>query len=165
MLKVNVGESAVISFTFCWIWADGPGADSAREFLSRWEECINKPEPDGTDQLKEALVSVTEMYVDGTQRIEDPDRELVDGLLEAIQKDCAEHHMAQNYTLHTGHFRQKEADEYGNISSTQSIYIYIGGERYGWSVEIFPDSTHTVRYLQENDLLCYDVLQNNLHYN
>lgn len=150
----------------CWIWADGPGADDAREFLSRWDECINRTEPDGTRQLAEALATLTEMYVDGyPQRIENPERTLAEGLVEAIQKDCAEHNMAQNYTLHTGYFHHKEPDEYGNQYNTRSLYIYIGGKDYGWSVEIYPDSRHTVQYLQENDLFCFDIMENNLHYN
>lgn len=152
----------------CWVWADGESADYARDMLSRWDECINRPSEDGIDHLAEILEELNQIYIGGSALpvyIKDPDKAFVEGLLEAIRKDCAEHNMAQNYTLHTGYFQEKAADEYGNKYKTHSIYVNFDGVRYGWSIEIFPDSSHTVKYLQDNDLLHYDIFENNLHFN
>lgn len=150
----------------CWNWADGESADAAREFMSRWEECINNNYNNGIDRLSIILENPLGLYVDGVEEeIRFPDKELVEGLIEAIQKDCAEHTMAQNYTLHTGYFQDKNPDELNNRYPTHSLYISIGGYEYGWSVEIFPDSRHSVKYLQDHDLLNYNIIENNLHYN
>ena len=150
----------------CWIWADGEGADAAREFMSSWEDCISSPYSDGVYRLPQILDDLQDLYVEGMQEnILFPDRALVEGLLEAIRKDCDEHTMAQNYTLHTGYFQEKEPDMYGNYYPTHCLYISIGSRELGWSVEVYPDSRHTVQYLQENGLLFHDIFENNLHTN
>ena len=150
----------------CWIWADGEGADAAREFMSSWEDCIQSPYSDNENRIPQILDDLRDLYVEGMhESILKPDRALVEGLLEAIQKDCAEYNMAQNYTLHTGYFQSKDPDEYGNYHPTHSIYISIGSREYGWSVEVYPDSRHTMQYLQEHGMLYCDIFENNLHYN
>ena len=150
------------------LWADGASGDTARELLSRWE-VVNgrKNSGDGVDRLQMVMLDLREFYVDGMEGgyVHDPDRALVEGLLEAIRKDCAESHMAQNYYLHNGYFEAKAADEWGNKQKISAIYISIGSERHGWNVEVYPDSVHTIRYLQEHDLLFYDLREENLHYN
>jgi len=150
------------------LWADGPSGDTARELLSRWE-VVNRRNNYGEDidRLQMTLDELQEFYVDGMPGgyIRNPDRALVDGLLEAIQADCAENHMAQNYYLHNGYFESKAEDERGNKQKTSTIYISLSGERYGWNIEIYPDCTHTIRYLQEHDMLFYDLREENLHYN
>ena len=149
------------------LWADGPSGDTARELLSRWE-VVNGRNNYGEhiDRLQLALEELQEFYVDGMANYQrNPDRELVEGLLDAIRADCLENNMAQNYYLHTGHFVAKEADEWGNTHKTSAIYISITGRRSGWNVEVYPDCVHTIRYLREHDLLAYDLVEGNLHYN
>ena len=149
----------------CWIWADGPGADAARDFMSRWDSCINK-QGEQSNHLSIVLATLDEVYIDGlNEPIRHPNITFVEGLLDAIEKDCLEHTMAQNYTLHSGYFQSKTANEYGEKYKNHSIYIFLNGKEFGWSVEIYPDSRHTVSYLQEHGLLQYDIVRRNLHYN
>lgn len=149
------------------VWADGESGDTARELLSRWEIVNRRNNFSGQeDRLQLVMSELQEFFVDGMEQfIRDPDRALVEGLLEAIEKDCAENHMAQNYYLHTGYFEAKKADDRGNKYTSSAIYVSISGEHYGWSLEIYPDSVHSIRYLQEHDLLYYDLREGNLHYN
>lgn len=143
------------------LWSDGPGADAAREYLSSWEGCLLRE----NDHLDQILRDVTRLAVDGMEDIKDPDPELVYGLIEAIKRDCEAHTMAPNAYLHTGYFERADEEWETGIRKDRSIGIYISDDEYGWWIDIFPDSANTVKYLQDNGLLAYEIVEQNLHYN
>ena len=146
------------------LWSDGPGGDYARECFSAWEVCIRAGNYE-EDQLQRTMKDLYAVEVDGTDRIYEPDPELVTGLLEAMRLDAQENTMAQNSMLHTGHFISKAPDELGHFFRRREITVYLSSESSGWYIDVFPDSEHTLRYLQDRGLLAYTLEEANLHYN
>lgn len=147
------------------LWSDGESGDTARECLSDWDKVVNKRYWDKENVVENILADLRTIEVDGFERTEEPDRQFAEGLIEAIKLDCAQHNMAQDVYLHTGHFISKEVNDRGEHYKRSSISIYLNSNSRGWYIEIFPDSENTIKYLQSHDLLAYDISHNNLHYN
>lgn len=139
------------------IWSDGEGGDIAKSIMSRWEFVRQRYwSGNELDRLALALStlksinydeSLSPAHVETHQTLED-----AQSLLEAIQADCAAGLMAQDSWLHTGNFRYEDSEN-DRTYYRSSIYIYIRGEDYGWNVEVYPDSTNTIRWLQSRGLL------------
>lgn len=152
------------------VWTDGEAGDICREKLSRWEVVrdtywYDRNDPEFSSLLDKVLsqfsginfpyasVVVNDKY----QSIED-----AYSLLEAIQADCEANRMAQDRRLHNGFFRMEDSSYKEGYSDRSAYYIYIEGEHYSWSIEIFADCTNTVRWLQERDLLRAEVFTENI---
>lgn len=152
------------------IWSDGEAGDITRSILSRWEFVKNSHYGVENDRLALSLstlrginydesvpygTGVTEQY----QTLED-----AKSLLEAIRLDCEAGTMAQDSWLHYGHFYYEDDDYEGGFYTRNAIYIYIDGEQYGWTVEVYPDSENTIRWLRERGLLQAELRSGNVVY-
>lgn len=150
------------------IWADGQAGDDAREILSRWE-IVNDDwvyvngNPTEQRVLDLVLQNPEALYIESISgSIEKPDREMLEGLIAAIQADCEAGNMAQGSTLHTGHFRRENPDAVGGYYYRNYIQVNITGNNYGWYLNIYADCEHTLNWLREQNLLTYDVYETNL---
>ena len=156
------------------VWSDQQEGDILREIFSRWElvknQYWNNPEVDRLATVLNTLKSIDygQNYVDVVSMSESfsqyQTREDALSLLEAIQADCADHRMAQDRWLHNGHFRYPDAEAERGFYTQDCIYIYLQGENYGWSVEVYADSVHTLQWLQSRGLLTPEVRPENMRY-
>ena len=63
--------------------------------------------------------------------------------------------MAQNDAYHDGVFAISRTDD--DPYETRSIYITLSSKNYSWSVNVYPDSENTIRWMRDNGLLAEDV--------
>lgn len=153
------------------LWSDGQAGDDARDILSRWEY-IN----DDTDTIytngKEQRISILDdvlntldyLYVEGIDRNETLTRTQAEELIAAIRADCEAGNMAQMAYLHRGHFRNPNPEKEDGYSYHPSLHLCLNGERYGWSLDLYPECENTIRWLREQDLLPHLIFENNLCY-
>lgn len=148
------------------LWADGESGDTARELMSSWERCISL-DYEGKYLLGEILRNPTYLYVEGNDTaMKNPDPALVEGLVAAIRQDCGEYTMAQHSYLHHGYFERTASEIEGDGYKTKDLYIGIDGNNgeQHWYVNIFPDSTHTLEYLRQHNLLNWEVRTEDIYY-
>lgn len=162
-ITYTLKSGKTVKRSYC-LWSDGESADAAREYLSDWENVINKRYYDERS-VESILADLRVMEIDGLERMENPDRELVEGLVEAMRLDAEEHNMAQDVHLHSGYFIDRTPNGRGELPKRSAVSIYLDSTSSGFYIEIYPDSENTVRYLQEHGLLNYDMAEGNLHYN
>ena len=138
------------------IWVDNPAGQELKSILSRWDavndQTMNYPSKEKV--LPVVLGTYTGMYSSTMSQKECPEelknRAAADSLLLAIQADCAEGNMAQDPRFHSGVFSIPDGlDGY----ERESLYVGLEGEEYGWSVEVYPECRHTIRWMQENGLM------------
>ena len=149
------------------IWASFEEGEIIKEYASRWEVIFDysrqgyQEEPD--------FSRIYDFTVDG-QRVptELMTAEAVQELLSAIKADCAERTMTQDTYYHTGRFKIPAAEDmdvefYYNSSLYVDITTYTGPQKdlTGIYFRIFPDSANTVRWLQDNGLLTYEIVEGN----
>ena len=155
------------------IWSESEAGDIAREYLSRWDSImgLHSYSYDERDVLEKAITTVERIYIDGIGDIsaELVTQEFARGLIAAIQADCEERTMTQDYRFHSGSFRlseeyQKENTDYGFFTNAPEVWIAIHGKEESWSINIFADSEHSLNFLKEHNLLRYDVMENNFFY-
>ena len=116
------------------------------------------------NRLDYILRDLKSIYVDYMKDEQQVDLTQVHSLIAAIQADCAEGHMAQNDYYHTGYFRV--ADEYmeKGYYDVPSIGISISGEDNSWWISIYGDSRHTIKWLEDQNLLVPEVRIGNIRY-
>ncbi|MDD5882856.1 MAG: hypothetical protein PUD70_02095 [Firmicutes bacterium] len=144
------------------VWVDSAAGEIPNKLLSRWDAVnsdtveINGKE---VEVLPLVLDSVERMYcslTDGKLPEELQTRAAAESLLHAIKADCAAGTMAQNEAYHEGVFvipPQSDGDTY----ETRSIYITLSSKNYSWSVNVYPDSENTIRWMRDNGLLSENV--------
>lgn len=149
-------------------WVDGEAGDIVRELTSRWE-VVNSQTYKIKGQEFKALDLTMENFRSfgfyGSNKVEKSkltDIDIAWGLIEAIQKDCAEGTMCQENTFHTGYFRiEDETAEEGYVNRT-NLWVDFYGERYNWWVVVYPECRNTIAYLQGLGLLDCEVLHERL---
>ena len=154
------------------IWMDNEYVSSeagriANDYLTQWDTVNGRTVlVDGVEynRLDYILRDLKSIYVDYMKDEQQVDLAQVHSLIAAIQADCAEGHMAQNDYYHTGYFRV--ADEYmeKGYYDVPSIGISISGEDNSWWISIYGDSRHTIKWLEDQDLLVPEVRTGNIHY-
>lgn len=142
------------------VWADSPAGQELKSILSRWDAVNDRTldYPSKEKALPVVLGTYTGMYSSTISQKECPEelknRAAADSLLLAIQADCAEGNMAQDPRFHSGVFSIPDGlDGY----ESESLYVGLVGEEYGWSVEVYPECAHTIRWMQENGLMREDT--------
>ena len=150
------------------VWADGETGDICRELLSRWDYLGNNywyaSLPDHQTLLDKVLSDFTGLYFSyATDAQQKQYQTLADvySLLEALQADAEAGLLAQDRWLHYGTFRMEDADYEDGYADRSTYYVYIESPSYSWSVDIYPDSVNTVRWLQERGLLDAEILPGN----
>ena len=161
------------------IWTDTEYVESeagriSESYLTQWDTVNSRTVTiDGVEHKRLDLIlkNVEGIHVD---YMENSDRNLdelakelaedADSLIAAIKADCAAGNMAQNYIYHSGSFRiENEYSEtgYNNLSE---IGISISGEKYSWWVSVYPDSAHTLRWLENHGVLMAEITDQDLRW-
>ena len=153
------------------IWMDNQHVSSeagriAREYLSSWDTINSRTiEVDGVEykRLDYVLQNVKTIYVDFMEDPQNITTQEIRGFVAALQADCAENNMAQSEYYHTGFFRMPDDYAEAGYYDVGTLGISIGGEKYSWWVSIYPDSRHTIAWLQANGLLNGEVHTENIY--
>ena len=156
------------------IWVDSDYVQSeagriAESYLTRWETINDRTvKVNGVEynRLDLALQDLKGIYVDYMED-QDLQRKLATesnarSLIAAIQADCADGNMAQNYMYHTGSFRWEDAYAEDGYQNFPELGISISGDKYTWWVSVFPDSVNTLRWLESRGVLPVEVRSNNI---
>ena len=157
------------------IWVDNEYVQSeagriAESYLTRWETVNDRTVTiDGVkyNRLDLILENPKGVYVDYMEPggYEEELARDVRGLITAIQTDCAEGTMAQNYMYHSGSFRIADEYEETGYRMMPEIGISISGEKYSWWVSVYPDSVHTLAWLESHGALNVEICpEENVHY-
>jgi hypothetical protein len=172
-LTYEMENGKLIKRRYC-IWMDNAEVSSeagriAKSYLTRWETInertvkVNGVEYNRLDLVLQDLKGI---YVD---YMEDQDLQKklateanVRSLIAAIQADCAEGTMAQNYMYHTGSFRMEDEYAEAGYRDFPELGISISGDKYTWWVSVFPDSVNTLRWLESRGVLPVEVRSNNI---
>ena len=177
-LIYEMENGKLIKRRYC-IWMDTEYIDSeagriSESYLTQWDTINSRTVTiDGVEHKRLDLIlkNVEGIHVD---YMENSDRNLdelakelaqdADSLIAAIKADCAAGNMAQNYVYHSGSFRiENEYSEtgYNNLSE---IGISISGEKYSWWVSVYPDSEHTLRWLEDHGVLMAEITDQDLRW-
>ena len=159
-----------------YIWVDNEYVKSeagriAEDYLTRWETINDRTTMIGGveyNRLDLVLQDVTGIHVDYMEADSHEQQkalaEDVDSLLAALKADCAEGNMAQSYLYHSGCFRVEDEYAEKGYYDMKELGISISGEKHTWWVSIFPDSLHTLRWLETHDALNVEVRADNIPY-
>ena len=149
------------------IWVDSEYVQSeagriAESYLTRWETVNDRTVTiDGVkyNRLDLILENPKGVYVDYMEPggYEEALAKDVRGLITAIQTDCAEGTMAQNYMYHSGSFRVADEYEETGYRMMPEIGISISGEKHTWWVSVYPDSVHTLAWLESHGALNVEI--------
>ncbi len=161
------------------IWTDTEYVESeagriSESYLTQWDTVNSRTVTiDGVEHKRLDLIlkNVEGIHVD---YMENSDRNLdelakelaedADSLIAAIKADCAAGNMAQNYLYHSGSFRiENEYSETG-YNNLPEIGISISGEEYSWWVSVYPDSEHTLRWLENHGVLMAEITDQDLRW-
>ena len=140
------------------VWTDTPAGGILKDFLTSWEFVNDRTiDVDGkkTEALPLVLATLDKIYCNGKTVEAEDLRSSPDSLIRAIQADCAAGTMAQNSRYHEGEFTWTDA--YGDTNCQESLYLSLSGTEYGWEVEVYPDSTNTLRWMRQNGLIADGV--------
>ncbi len=154
-----------------WIETDYVESEAGRiaeDYLTRWETInartvsLNGVEYRCLDVVLENVENVYVDYMEDDEALRNALVKDIHGLIAALKADCAEGNMAQNLRYHTGAFRMvNEYAETGYVYNAE-IGISIAGEKYSWWVSIYPDSRHTLSWLQNHGALNAEILQEDI---
>lgn len=153
-------ESGKLIERYCNVWVDSEAGRIANEFLNRWEIVNYRTATVNGVQRNRLDLVMEDFWRLGVDLVEDEDLlaklstlENARELLAAIQADCREGHMAQDALFHKGTFLYEEPYAEDGYDKTHCITVRLSSEEYSVYFNIFPDSAHTVRWLQEHGLL------------
>ncbi len=141
------------------VWVDSPAGELMEETLTTWEHIGERTTRDRNNRevkVLDALLNQKIEYFDVnyfTYKGETSilNRETVESFLEAVKLDCAEGTMAQHPYFHIGRFqipRQRPTED-SKYYDHDSLRINISSETYSWDVAVYPDSRHSLKWLQE----------------
>jgi len=160
--KMKDGRSIRRRYT---VWASFEEGGIIKEYASRWENVVDyyrrgfTEEPDYSD--------VVDMTVDGRRvPAEMISEETVLSFLEAVRADCDARRMTQDSYYHEGRFKIPVQDEFAQEEFTYSRSVYVdittrvqdSKELTGIYIQVYPDCTETVRWLQDQGLLTYEIV-------
>ena len=150
-----------------WVNTDYVESEAGRiaeDYMTRWDAVNNRTitiKGVEYNRLDLVLQGVTGIHVDFVDTIDqEKQKELakdVDSLIAALKADCAEGNMAQNPLYHTGSFRIEDEYAEKGYYDLQELGISIASEKHTWWVSIYPDSHHTLRWLEDHDALNLEV--------
>ena len=142
------------------VWVDSPAGEMTEAYLNRWDVINSRYvilDEVEHNRLEVVLDTFEDMYVSYIDEDGMPEelrsRETAESFLTAVRADAAEGNLAQHPYFHTGYFR-REDDRYDDgYDKFNQIWIQLSGDKYGWEIEIFPDSHHSVKWLQDHGLM------------
>ena len=137
------------------VWADSTAGQMVKDIMSRWD-AVNyqtitwKVEDKVLPVVLGSLKEIDSSTFNGDCPENLKNRSAAESLVRAIQADCEEGNMAQDPRFHKGVFEIPDArDSY----ETSYIYVSLNGEEYSWSMDIYPECTHTIQWLKDNGLM------------
>lgn len=152
--------------TRCYnVWAEREAGDIMREYMSRWEVVWEHGRAGSGWYDPFDLDRINGISFDGKRLPEEETTaEAGESLLAAIQADCEERTMTQSVEYHSGYFRRflEEEEDYVNTRILSlMIYTYTGTDfgQTGVFVEVYPDSRNTLKWLEEHDLLTWEICE------
>lgn len=148
------------------VWADFEEGEIIREYASRWENVIEQGRRGYVDTLD--FSRIYDMIIDGKRVPEElMNEETVMSFLEAVKADCEERNMTQDSYYHDGRFKVPVEDPEVEFTYDRSLWLEIttyakdSEELTGMYLQIYPDCAHTIRWLQQHDLLNYEMVEGN----
>lgn len=151
-----------------YIWAEREAGEIVKEYMSRWEVVWESArrgwnDPFDPNRVEEISVQGRRLSAEATTA------EAAQTLLAAIQADCEERTMTQAGFFHNGSFRYHSEyasaeEDYTNADSLYLfIYTYYGSDyaETGASFDIYPDSRHTLQWLEEHGIDFYEIYEGN----
>jgi hypothetical protein len=151
-----------------WINTDHMESEAGRiaeDYLTRWETINSRTitiagvEYSRLDAVLKETESIYVDYMPEGNELREALAQNVHGLIDAIKADCAAGNMAQNRLYHTGSFRvESEYSESGYECPVEIGISIAGAKDYSWWVSVYPDSTHTLNWLESHGALNMDVL-------
>ncbi len=153
-----------------YAWADRGEGDIMAEYLSRWD-VVSQEFNGSLEKLDKALarnpkLKVTSLHVEGLPESliqEQLSPAMLRTLVAAAKAVCQERNLAQHPYFHDGYFYRE-----GQESAIQALSIsfsYQDGDmaESGW-LSIYPDSRHCLNWLRYNDLLFWQIGEENLSF-
>ncbi|MBQ7001047.1 MAG: hypothetical protein IJN67_08400 [Oscillospiraceae bacterium] len=145
------------------VWVDSPEGQILRNYLNRWENVtgegqetviVNGVEIDRMAMVLAYFTSMSVDYVPQEAGSAINTRQEVECFLAAVHADCAAGNMAQHNYFHEGYFRIPDADYDEGYAQRDRLWVYLNAnDKYGLSLEVYPDCENTLRWLGEHDLL------------
>ncbi|MBR1971849.1 MAG: hypothetical protein IKA16_00260 [Oscillospiraceae bacterium] len=147
------------------VWVDSEAGAIAKEYLSRWEHVnwqtitIDGEEQERLAHVMDNFSAVVGDFTDGMKELPAActDKAKAEELIAAVQRDCAEGNMAQHPYFHTGHFRYEDEYEEDGIAERSAINLTITSRERAWYLEVYADARHTLKWLEDNGLLTWEV--------
>ena len=159
------------------IWVDTEYVESeagriARDYLTRWDHINSRTitvKGVEYDRLDWVLQDLEEIYVDYMEDNEDLPEALatpsnVRSLIAAIKADCAEGNMVQTPLYHTGSFRIENEYAEDGYARFMELGISISGNDSSWWICVYPDSIHTLQWLESHGALGVEVMAENIRH-
>ena len=159
------------------IWVDTEYVESeagriARDYLTRWDHINSRTitvKGVEYDRLDWVLQDLEEIYVDYMEDNEDLPEALatpsnVRSLIAAIKADCAEGNMVQTPLYHTGSFRIENEHAEDGYARFMELGISISGNDSSWWICVYPDSIHTLQWLESHGALGVEVMAENIRH-
>lgn len=150
------------------VWASFEEGEIIREYASRWENVMAhnrmgySEEPD--------FSRIHDMTVEGRRLPQELlNEETVLSFLDAVKADCDERKMTQDSYYHEGRFKIPTEDALAEEDFYYSRNIYVdittfvenSKELTGLYIQVYPDCTNTIAWLQQHDLLPYEMVEGN----
>ena len=159
------------------IWVDTEYVESeagriARDYLTRWDHINSRTitvKGVEYDRLDWVLQDLEEIYVDYMEDNEELPEALatpsnVRSLIAAIKADCAEGNMVQTPLYHTGSFRIENEYAEDGYARFMELGISISGNDSSWWICVYPDSIHTLQWLESHGALGVEVMAENIRH-
>ena len=159
------------------IWVDTEYVESeagriAEDYLTRWDHINSRTitvKGVEYDRLDWVLQDLEEIYVDYMEDNEEQPEALatpsnVRSLIAAIKADCAEGNMAQTPLYHTGSFRVENEYVEDGYAQFMELGISISGNDSSWWICVYPDSIHTLQWLESHGALGVEVMAENIRH-
>lgn len=161
------------------IWTDTEYVESeagriSESYLTQWDTINSRTVTiDGVEHKRLDLIlkNVEGIHVDymenSGRNLDELAKELAedaDSLIAAIKADCAAGNMAQNYVYHSGSFRYEDEYSETGYRYQSELGISISGEKYSWWVSVYPDSEHTLRWLENHGVLMAEITDQDLRW-
>lgn len=143
-----------------YIWADAEEGEIYKEYMSRWE-VVSKQSNYQDGEFIDLKDVISIRVEDKTLPSEQVSRKTAEELLMAVKADCLERNMVQDESYHDGHFARVD-EESGESMYTRTLYIYLRTEENGVSFDVYPDSRHTLKWMEENGMLDWLVCEENI---
>lgn len=148
------------------VWVDSEAGRITNDYLNDWKELDFKTLMDDgreVSRIELAMEDFRLMNIDYMDERELPevcfDKAAALELLSCIDRDLQEGHMAQHPYFHNGVFQKEEELADSGYVQTESRSISFSGQKYSWHVDIYPDAVHTIKWLEDHDLLDWEILE------